>query len=138
MANLDTEYTSGRLIATSKVNGTAVYDTAGEKLDSIYDVMLDKLSGKPDFAVMSFGGIFWMGARYHPLPWNQLKYDTGLGGYIINADRSRLEGAPSYEADELSIWDDKRSNDIDIYYGSEPRYDIGSLDDTGLRSRNAI
>jgi hypothetical protein len=29
----------GRLIAASKVNGTAVYNTAGEKLGSVYDVM---------------------------------------------------------------------------------------------------
>ena len=30
------------LIAASKVNGTSVYNTAGDSLGSIYDVMIDK------------------------------------------------------------------------------------------------
>jgi sporulation protein YlmC with PRC-barrel domain len=34
--------THGRLIAASKVNGTNVYNRAGEKLGSIYDVMRDR------------------------------------------------------------------------------------------------
>ena len=33
-------------IAASKVNGTSVYNTAGESIGKIYDVMLDKQSGK--------------------------------------------------------------------------------------------
>lgn len=121
MASVDTENTRGRLIATSKVSGTAVYDTVGTKLGSIYDIMLDKASGRSEYAIMSFGGFLGMGARYHPLPWNQLTYDTGLGGYVVNMDRRRLEGAPSYEEDQLSAWNDIRSNDINTYYGAPPR-----------------
>ena len=41
--------TGGRLIASSKVNGTTVYNTAGEKLGSVYDVMIDKRSGKAEY-----------------------------------------------------------------------------------------
>ena len=48
MAELDPSHTGGSLIAASKVNGTTVYDTAGEKLGSVYDVMIDKRSGKAD------------------------------------------------------------------------------------------
>jgi sporulation protein YlmC with PRC-barrel domain len=48
--------THGQMIAASKVNGAAVYNTAGENLGSIYDVMLDKASGKVDYAILSFGG----------------------------------------------------------------------------------
>jgi sporulation protein YlmC with PRC-barrel domain len=57
MSAIDTgEDTTGSLIAASKVNGTSVYDRAGEKLGSIYDVMIDKTSGKTAYAIMSFGG----------------------------------------------------------------------------------
>jgi sporulation protein YlmC with PRC-barrel domain len=111
----DPKDTRGQLIAASTVNGTAVYDTAGTKLGSIHDVMLDKVSGKADYAIMSFGGFLGIGERYHPLPWNQLKFDTQLGGYVVNLDRTRLEGAPSYATDELRDWDDRRRNDIDSY-----------------------
>jgi len=110
--------TSGTLIAASKVNGTTVYNTGGEKLGSIYDVMLEKVSGKAAYAIMSFGGFLGMGEQYHPLPWNQLTYDRGQGGYVVNLDRQRLEGAPAYSASDLNAWDDRRARDIDAYYGS--------------------
>lgn len=119
MANVDNPSdTGGRMIAASKVNGTSVYNTAGEKLGSVYDVMLDKISGHAEYAILSFGGFLGIGEKYHPLPWESLKYDTNQGGYVISFDRSRLEGAPMYSASELSAWDDTRGRDIDAYYGT--------------------
>ncbi len=75
MAELDPSQTGGSLIAASKVNGTTVYNTAGEKLGSVYDVMIDKRSGKAAYAIMSFGGFLSIGDSYHPLPWQSLTYD---------------------------------------------------------------
>lgn len=107
MATLkDPTDTAGRLIAASKVNGTTVYNPAGDKLGSIYDVMLDKISGHAEYAIMSFGGFLGIGDSYHPLPWNALKYDVGMGGYVVNLTREQLEGAPSYTASERVVWDD--------------------------------
>jgi sporulation protein YlmC with PRC-barrel domain len=74
MATLnDPSDTHGRLIAASQVNGTNVYNFGGEKLGSIYDVILDKQTGQVEFAIMSFGGFLGIGERYHPLPWRVLK-----------------------------------------------------------------
>jgi hypothetical protein len=115
----DTSDTGGRLIAAGKVNGTAVYDARGEKIGNVYDIMIDKASGKADYAILNFGSFLGMGGRYHPLPWNQLTYDPGAGGFVVNLDKSRLEGAPSYADDDVSLWDDRRSTDIDTYYGDD-------------------
>ena len=119
MANLENPSdTRGRMIAASKVNGTSVYNTASEKLGSVYDIMLDKVSGHAEYAVLSFGGFLGIGEKYHPLPWNSLKYDIDQGGYVVNLDRSRMEGAPMYSASELSAWDDTYGRDVDAYYGT--------------------
>ena len=117
----DPKDTHGHAIAASQVNGTNVYNTAGEKLGSVYDVILDKVSGKAEYAVMSFGGFLGIGDRYHPLPWSQLRYDTDLSGYVVNLDRDRLEGAPAYAASDMAAWDDLRGHDIDTYYGAPLR-----------------
>jgi hypothetical protein len=119
MADLnDPSDTRGRLIAASKVNGTSVYNRVGEKLGSIYDVMLNKQSGKAEYAVMSFGGFLGIGDRYHPLPWTVLNYDPAQGGYVVDIDRDRLEGAPSYAADESALWDDPAyGRRVSDYYG---------------------
>ena len=97
MADIDNPSdTTGRLIAASKVNGTSVYNRGGEKLGSVYDVLIDKRSGKAAYAIMSFGGFLGLGEKYHPLPWKMLTYDTRLGGYVVDLDRDKLENAPSY------------------------------------------
>jgi hypothetical protein len=83
---------SSNLIASDKVQGTNVYNTTGDNLGSIHDLMIDKTSGKVAYAIMSFGGFLGIGNQYHPLPWSVLKYDTNLGGYVVNLDKPRLEG----------------------------------------------
>ena len=42
----DPDNTGGRLVAASKVNGTAVYDMKGERLGSVEDIMIDKVGGQ--------------------------------------------------------------------------------------------
>lgn len=105
------------LIASDKVEGTSVYDPSGEKLGSIYNLMVDKRSGKVAYAVMSFGGFLGMGSDYHPLPWDQLTYDRSKGGYVVNLSRDQLEGAPVYSDRVATAWDDPAySRSIDEYY----------------------
>jgi hypothetical protein len=89
-----------RLIASNKVEGTAVYNRQGERLGEVYNFMVDKRSGQAAYAVMSFGGFLGMGGGHHPLPWKALAYDTSLGGYVVDIDKDRLRGAPGYAADE--------------------------------------
>jgi sporulation protein YlmC with PRC-barrel domain len=114
--------TTRSLIAASKVNGTAVYNRAGEKLGSVYDVMIDKRSGKADYAIMSFGGFLGMGESYHPLPWQSLKYDEAQGGYVVDIDKARLEGAPSYTSNDPDRWSDPTyGRQVNDYYGVDPR-----------------
>jgi PRC-barrel domain len=42
------------LISAGKVQGTNVYNTDGDTLGEVYDVMIDKVSGKVAYAIMSF------------------------------------------------------------------------------------
>ena len=96
----------------------------GEKLGSIHSVMIDKISGKVAYAVMSFGGFLGIGDRYHPLPWHVLTYDTGQGGYVVDLDRNKLEGAPTYGTSETPNWSDRRwGQQVHDYYGTRPYWE---------------
>jgi hypothetical protein len=108
---------TGGLIAASKVNGTNVYNSQGESLGSIYDVMIDKRSGKVSYAVMSFGGFLGIGEEYSPLPWSALHYDTGKGGYVVDIDKETLHGGPRYTEGDYDRWDDPEyTRGINDYY----------------------
>jgi hypothetical protein len=114
----DIEQTN-HLIASDKVEGTAVYNLQDEHLGTVYNLMIDKLSGKVAYAVMSFGGFLGMGESYHPLPWKVLSYDPQRGGFVVNLDRAKLEGAPSYTESAMPNWGDRSyGNRVDDYYGT--------------------
>lgn len=115
---MDTVQETSTLIAASKVKGTDVFNTGGDRVGSIYDLMIDKQSGQVAYAIMSFGGFLGMGESYHPLPWRTLTYDTRQDGYIVDIDRARLEGAPHYTTRDEPNWSDRAyGQSIDRYYG---------------------
>jgi PRC-barrel domain len=121
MAMQDTHETNS-LIGADKVQGTEVYNAAGEHIGEIHEVMIDKMSGKVAYAVMSFGGFLGMGANYHPLPWSILDYDTNVGGYVVNLTKEQLQAAPTYDDTTPPAWGD-RSYEKNIHdYYSTPTY----------------
>ena len=88
------------LISSQDVQGTTVYGSDNEAIGEIDHLLIEKMSGKVAYAVMSFGGWLGMGQSYHPLPWDTLRYDTDLGGYVVSLDKDRLRSAPSHRADQ--------------------------------------
>ncbi len=57
------------LIASDRVEGTPVRRSSGEKIGTIQRLMVDKLSGKVAYAVLSFGGFIGLGQKHLPIPW---------------------------------------------------------------------
>jgi hypothetical protein len=120
-----TQDETGLLIAADKVAGTSVYDTDGERIGSIADVMIDKGSGRIAYAVLSFGGFLGIGALHHPLPWSILHYDRRVGGYVVKLSKELLQAAPAYGEDERVSWDDRVwGRRVHDYYGVPPYWDI--------------
>jgi sporulation protein YlmC with PRC-barrel domain len=88
-------------IRAKTVIGTSVKDAVGDKIGTIEDIVLDKLSNNIVFAIVGFGGFLGMGEKYHPIPWSSLRYDEREGGYIVNVTKEVLEAAPADSIDAL-------------------------------------
>lgn len=108
---------TSRLIASNKVEGTAVYGRDGRRLGSIYNFMVDKRAGKVEYAVMTYGGFLGMGTRYYPLPWDILSYDTRLGGYRVEMVERDLERAPSFGRHDEPEFDTSYGRRVRGWYG---------------------
>ncbi len=109
--------TSSVVISSDKVEGTTVYNPAGEKLGSIDDLMIDKLSGQIRYAVLEFGGFLGMGTDRYPIPWNMLKYETGKDGYVVPLDKAKLDDAPKYRDENIPVYDAEYGKRVNTYYG---------------------
>jgi hypothetical protein len=89
---------TGTLIGSDKVEGTAVYGADSNKIGSI--------------------GFLGLGNDHYPLPWQSLKYDTNLGGYVTGITEQQLRGAPKYGNDNEWNWGDMaRTRAVNDYYG---------------------
>lgn len=105
-----------RLIASDRVEGTRVYNRAGQRLGSIKNFMVGKISGHVEYAVIQFGGILGMGNDYYPIPWDMLNYDTEKGGYVVDLTKEQLENAPRHGT-EFPEYDHNYGQRIFEYYG---------------------
>ena len=115
---MDAVRETSTLIAADKVQGTDVFNNGGDRLGSVHDLMIDKQTGQVAYAIMSFGGFLGIGNSYHPLPWSLLRYNTNLGGYVVEIDDSQLRDAPSYPIGTEPAWGDPEyEGKLQDYYG---------------------
>lgn len=106
------------LISSEKVDGTVVYNREGERLGTIHHFMVGKRNGRVEYAVLSFGGLFGMGEKFHPLPWNALDYDENKGGYIVSIDKDSLKNGPSFDKGNEPGYDREYGRKVHSHYGS--------------------
>jgi hypothetical protein len=122
--NASAAMTGKPLIESDRVEGTTVYDPKGTNIGSIKRLMIEKLSGRVAYAVVSFGGFLGMGEDHYTLPWNKLTYDTGLGGYRTDVTEDQLRGAPAFSRDRNYTWSDReRERELHDYWRSPYYWD---------------
>ena len=99
-----TMHPNHQLISSEDVNGVDVFGPQGTKIGDIDHLMIDKMSGRVTYAVMSFGGFLGLGHSHYPIPWGALKYDTSLGGFVTGITEQQLKDAPAFSDDS---WGDR-------------------------------
>jgi len=93
-----------QFISSDNVHGTDVYGAGDQQVGEIDHLVIDKLSGRVTYAVMSFGGFLGLGESHYPVPWSALKYDPALGGYRTGITEEQLKDAPEFSGDN---WNDR-------------------------------
>jgi sporulation protein YlmC with PRC-barrel domain len=93
------------VIRAKRVIGTSVKNTAGEKIGTVEDIVLDKLSNNIVYAVVGFGGFLGMNEKYHPVPWSALDYVESEDSYVVPFTKEQLKAAPADSLDKLTAAD---------------------------------
>jgi sporulation protein YlmC with PRC-barrel domain len=108
-------------IRASKVIGTTVKDSQGNRIGEVEDVVLDKQTNSILFGVVGFGGVLGMGEKYHPVPWAALDYNEGEGAYVVNLTKEQLKAAPADSIEELTRGDAQAYRDRAYDFYKIPR-----------------
>src|SRR5689334_11554023 len=95
------------LIASDRIEGTAVRRPNGERIGHIERLMIDKISGKVSYAILSFGGFLGLGSNLLPLPWARLTFDRKLDAYQLDISEEELHSAPAFTEKREFDWGDR-------------------------------
>ena len=99
-----TAHPNHRCVSSNDVQGTEVYGADGKHIGEVDHLIIDKLSGKVAYAVISFGGFMGLGHSHYPIPWSALSYDTSLGGFQTHITEQQLKDMPQFSDDS---WQDR-------------------------------
>ena len=110
-----------RLISSEDVEGTNVYSPSDEKIGEVDHLMIDKITGRVVYAVLSFNGFLGLGHSHYPLPWDKLTYDTSLDGFRTDVRAEQLRDSPEFSDDS---WQDRDwEQRVHNHYGASPYWD---------------
>jgi sporulation protein YlmC with PRC-barrel domain len=108
-------------IESDRVEGTVVYDAQGGHVGTIERLMIEKVSGRVAYVMISFGELLGSGKGSHTIPWGKLKYDTELRGYRIDISKSELSEAPSFAQSDTFDWSNReQEQELHDYYRIPP------------------
>jgi sporulation protein YlmC with PRC-barrel domain len=78
------------LVTASRVAGSAVYTTGGQRLGRVAEIALDEATGEVAFVVLASGGFLGFGERLARIPWEGLSYDSRRAGYVLDMPESEV------------------------------------------------
>jgi sporulation protein YlmC with PRC-barrel domain len=115
-----------QVLSASTLVGTNVYNSEGETLGDIKEVMLDVDLGRVAYAVLSFGGFLGMGDKLFAIPFEALRIDQRNERVILDVPREKLENAPGFDKDNWPMTADRRwGAEIHQHYGMRPYWETG-------------
>src|SRR3954467_4292303 len=104
------------LIESDHIEGSVVFDANGKQIGTIKRLVIEKVSGHVVYAVTSFGGFLGVGSEIHTIPWEQLHYDTTLGGYKTTITEERLHKAPEFSRSDEALLSGHERQQLGDYY----------------------
>lgn len=105
------------LMGAETLVGNDVYNTEGEDIGDIKEIMLDMRSGRVGYAVLSFKPFLSMGEKLFAVPWNAMKLDTEQKRFTLDVDKDRLKEAPGFDKSHWpNMADQTWQQEINTYY----------------------
>jgi hypothetical protein len=109
------------LIDSDRVEGTPVVNANGGQIGTIKSLVIEKVSGRVVYAVMSFGGFLGIGEHTRFVPWNALHYSPQWQGFQLDRTADEIRSAPEIGHDET---DRERERALHEHYDVPPYWHV--------------
>lgn len=96
------------VVNVDNVIGVDVKNNQNEDIGEIEALMLDKMTGKVAYVVLSYGGFLGMGNKLFALPWEIFSYDASDECFKAPITKEQLKNSPGFDKDN---WPDMSNKD---------------------------
>ncbi|MFW5693378.1 MAG: PRC-barrel domain-containing protein [Thermoguttaceae bacterium] len=111
-------------VRASELIGMDVYNSEGDALGSVYDIVIDPRSGRVRYAALSYGGFLGFGDKLVAVPWEAFTVQSiqARGEYqlVLNATEEQIKGASGFDQDKWpNFAEPELAEELDAHYGIE-------------------
>jgi sporulation protein YlmC with PRC-barrel domain len=97
----------------------------GEDLGKIEELMIDMEMGRVAYAVLSFGGLWGLGSKWVPVPWDAVALRPDEKVLLLKIEKEKIEKAPNFDAATLPDLANRQWGAvIHTYYGYPPYWEM--------------
>lgn len=121
-----------RTLSASSLTKDPVVDPSGKKIGNLKEIMIDVMSGRIAYLVISFGGFLSIGEKLFAFPYSAVKVDEDSKQIVVDTTEEKLENSPGFDPDN---WPDESKFDLgELYsfYNVEPYWD-SDMDDSEMK-----
>jgi uncharacterized protein YrrD len=93
--------------------GSSVVTPDGESLGDIRDIVLDPLTGRVSYCVVSFGGFMGLGRKLFAIPFSALGYDLSENEYVLDVSKEHMLAQPGFDANRWPMFADEKWREND-------------------------
>jgi sporulation protein YlmC with PRC-barrel domain len=99
------------------IRGLDVYDSNGEEIGSVEDLLVDQEAQFPRFLDVGAGGFLGIGKKHFLVPFEEVSRHVGEEErVIVRQDRDKVLGSPDFDPEEMPEVDLQRA--VYAYYGN--------------------
>ncbi len=102
-------------VRSDQLLGTEVRNPQYEALGNVDDLVMNSQTGKIAYLLISRGGIFGLGEKHIPVPWEAFSVTPNATLLVLDASKSVIEAAPQVDTNDLSSLG-QQSQDVDAYW----------------------